>query len=343
MSCAIYGYPFPEIVWLKDGQLVGDTNSTLTISTNIVNYNGALVVQSTLKMCLVGVEDSGMYSCRAATRDFSTVNSPNAALTVLPGMLLVEDRVVPSLLVVPAGYHGLLVSLYYFITCWIFVAVPAIIVAPEDQTVNYGVTFFMTCAAHIGNTAQNAQLLSTTLTWRGPDDIPLTNSTEDVTVYTDTTTTQQGYVIIRSIIQICGFTPDLEGIYSCEVSNNNGQDIRTWNNTLPMQPIAPVVVAAPTTQTVREGNSVIMTCAGFGYPYPTITWYQDSQPLDPNLAGRVSITTRLTNYNGALVRESVMKICGAGEEDQGSYYCSFSSAFGNTVNSNTWQVNVSPG
>lgn len=96
MSCAIYGYPFPEIVWFKDGQLVGDTNSTLTINDNIVNYNGALVVQSTLKMCLVGVEDSGMYSCRAATRDFGTVNSPNAALTVLPGMLKVEDSAVPA-------------------------------------------------------------------------------------------------------------------------------------------------------------------------------------------------------------------------------------------------------
>ena len=223
------------------------------------------------------------------------------------------------------------------------VSVPAIVVAPESQNVNYGVTFFMTCAAHVGMTSQNAHLLSTAITWRGPDGTALTNSTQDVTVYTDTITTPQGHVIVRSIIQICGFTPDMEGIYSCEASNANGLDIRMWNNSLPMQPVAPVVVASPSTQTVREGRSVIMTCVGWGYPYPIITWYRNNQPLDPNLAGRVSITTRLVNYNGALLRESVMKICGAGEEDQGSYYCSFSSAFGNSINSDTWQVNVSPG
>lgn len=201
----------------------------------------------------------------------------------------------------------------------------------------------MTCAAHVGNTAQNVDQLATTVTWMGPGSEALTNSTSGVTVYTDTTTSQQGHVVIRSIIQICGFTQALQGLYSCQVSNANGQDIKMWNNTLPRNPVAPTVVASPTTRTVNEGNSVLMVCAGYGYPSPIVTWYRNGQPLDPNSPGRVMITNRIANYNGALVAESNMKICGAGEEDHGSYYCSFSSAFGNAVNSNTWQVNVSPG
>ena len=201
----------------------------------------------------------------------------------------------------------------------------------------------MTCAAHIGNTAQNVGQLSTTVTWMGPGSEALTNSTTGVTVYTDTTTSQTGQVVVRSIIQICGFTQALQGLYSCQVSNANGQDIKMWNNTLPRNPTAPTVVASPTTRSVSEGNSVFMVCAGYGYPTPVVTWYRNNQPLDPNVAGRVTITNRIANYNGALVAESTMKICGAGEEDHGSYYCSFSSAFGNPVNSNTWQVNVNPG
>ena len=224
-----------------------------------------------------------------------------------------------------------------------YVLAPSIIISPESQVVTYGTTFFMTCAGHVGNTAQNANQLGTTLTWWGPDGQALTNSTGDVTVYTDTQTTQAGHVIIRSIIQICGFAPELEGTYSCVVSNSNGADMRSWNNTLPSDPIAPTVLVSPSTQTVSEGNSVLMTCAGYGSPSPTITWYQNGQPLDPYLAGRVTITTRYTYYLGAPVTESIMKICGAAEEDHGSYYCSFRSAFGNAVSSNTWQVNVSPG
>ena len=201
----------------------------------------------------------------------------------------------------------------------------------------------MACAAHIGNTAQNVGQLSTTVTWMGPGSEALTNSTTGVTVYTETTTSQAGHVVVRSIIQICGFTQALQGIYSCQVSNTNGQDIKMWNVTLPRDPITSSVVASPTTQTVSEGNSVLMACAGYGYPTPTITWYRNGQPVDPNLTTRVTITSRIANYNGALVAESTMKICGAGEEDQGSYYCSFNNAFGSAVNSNTWQVNIRPG
>ena len=201
----------------------------------------------------------------------------------------------------------------------------------------------MSCAAIVGNTAQNAHQLSTTVTWRGPNNQALTNSTTGVTVFTETVTSPGGDVIIGSVIQVCGFTQALAGMYSCEVSNANGQDIKMWNNTLPRDPVAPTVVASPTTQTVSEGNSVLMACAGYGYPSPKVTWYRNGQPLDPNLSGRVTITTRIAYYSGAPVSESTMKICGAAEEDHGSYYCSFSSAFGNTVNSNTWQVNVNPG
>lgn len=87
MTCAVYGYPFPDVTWYKDGQSLGNTNSTFTVNTNVVNYNGAQIVQSDLKICLVSAEDAGMYSCRATTRDHGTVNSPNAALTVVPGKL----------------------------------------------------------------------------------------------------------------------------------------------------------------------------------------------------------------------------------------------------------------
>ena len=89
MSCAFYGYPFPEITWYRNGQVIdpATTTSTLTVTTRIANYNGAQVVQSDFKICFVGVEDSGIYTCRATTRDLGMVSSPNVALNVLPSKL----------------------------------------------------------------------------------------------------------------------------------------------------------------------------------------------------------------------------------------------------------------
>ena len=86
-----------------------------------------------------------------------------------------------------------------------------------------------------------------------------------------------------------------------------------------------------------------MTCAGYGYPYPIITWYRNGQPLDVNLAGRVSITTNIVNYFGAPVSESVMKICGAAEEDHGVYFCTATSTYGTAAISSSWAINVQPG
>ena len=202
----------------------------------------------------------------------------------------------------------------------------------------------MSCVAHVGNTAQGVDQLGTALTWWGPNSQQLTNSTADVTVYMETTVTQAGLVFVKSIIQICGFTLPKAGMYSCRASNANGQDTRNWTNTIPRQPVAPVVVARPADLTVSEGNSVIMTCAGYGYPYPRITWYQNGLPLDPNSAPTgATITMRVRSYSGALVSESIMKICGAAEENHGVYSCRASSAFGNAAVSDTWTVTVSPG
>ncbi len=54
-------YPPPSVVWVKNGQVVDDTDSRITITTSTPTTNGQ--VASSLIITDFGLTDAGVYQC----------------------------------------------------------------------------------------------------------------------------------------------------------------------------------------------------------------------------------------------------------------------------------------
>ncbi len=54
-------YPAPSVVWVRNGQVVDDTDSRITITTSTPTTNGQ--VTSSLTITDFGLADAGVYQC----------------------------------------------------------------------------------------------------------------------------------------------------------------------------------------------------------------------------------------------------------------------------------------
>ena len=204
----------------------------------------------------------------------------------------------------------------------------------------------MTCVGFVGLMSQNAATIPTTITWTGPMSQQLVNSTDNsVSVYTRSTT-QGGRVFIESILKMCDVSPSDEGEYSCTVLNNFGTETRTWNATLHQSTFAPTIVAYPVQQSTRRfGYSVLMACAGYGYPPPTFTFTQRGQPISQvDLDGGYTITNNVVPYAGGVtLGVGVLEICGFDYDDIGNYTCTANARNIGMATSGAWTVSLIAG
>lgn len=90
----------------------------------------------------------------------------------------------------------------------------------------------------------------------------------------------------------------------------------------------PQIVISPGNTTVEVGNTVILSCAGFGDPIPSVTWYMGNIQLSNN--SQVTIYTELLTQVGVDFVHSILEICNVGETTVGEYSCTVSNAFGDT-------------
>ena len=84
-SCTVYGLPVPSILWLKDGEILAETdNLTIITSESFTNTTGRSI--SVLSIVNLSLEDAGVYHCMAnntgAMGNSFTVNSLQATLVV---------------------------------------------------------------------------------------------------------------------------------------------------------------------------------------------------------------------------------------------------------------------
>ena len=236
---------------------------------------------------------------------------------------------------------------YNFNFVSIFSAAPEIIASPSSRKVNYAHTIYMSCIAYIGRMNRSVDQLQTTFSWWDRNNNQLSNSSDgSVSVFTDSFR-QNGLVFMRSILKICNFSQSDTGQHSCRAMNSNGQGSANWNLTFLRSPLPPIFLVTPSASpvTAANGRTVYMECAAYGFPFPQITWTFNGQVINPNSTFyRVDIDTGVVNYLGAQVSQSILKICGAGEEDMGSYVCTAStSVFGNPISSSPVILGITPG
>ena len=79
---------------------------------------------------------------------------------------------------------------------------------------------------------------------------------------------------------------------------------------------------------MEVGDTVILSCAGFGDPIPSVTWYMENIQLSNS--SQVTIYTELLTQVGVDFVHSILEICNMGETTVGEYSCTVSNAFGDT-------------
>ena len=87
------------------------------------------------------------------------------------------------------------------------------------------------------------------------------------------------------------------------------------------------ILENPVAQTVVEGDNLLLTCSGSGYPSIGITWFKDGSAITSNV------------YRQAFSGISTLNINSVSSSDGGSYMCLFSTSAGN-LNSSMAEVVV---
>merc|ERR1719171_1437351 len=82
LSCAVEGYPYPDVTWQRDGVTISNTDSAK--SPYVINSlsHHKLIIKD------IGFTDGGVYKCTASSRttagsdDYQHVASSNVTLTI---------------------------------------------------------------------------------------------------------------------------------------------------------------------------------------------------------------------------------------------------------------------
>ena len=240
-----------------------------------------------------------------------------------------------------------LVRYYYDMISSSIYSAPEMVVSPPSTEVNYANTIFMSCIAYIGRMNRSVDQLQTTFSWWDRNSNQLVNRSDgSVSIFTDSFN-QNGLVFLRSILQICNFTTSDTGMHRCLAMNSNGQGSASWNLTFSRSPLAPFFLVTPSTSpvTAAYGRTFYVECAAYGFPPPQISWTMNGQAINTSGSfNRIIVDTSVTNYLGAQVSQSILKICGVGEEDIGNYVCTASSSvFGTSMSTSPVTLGISPG
>lgn len=71
--------------------------------------------------------------------------------------------------------------------------------------------------------------------------------------------------------------------------------------------------------TLPQGESILLSCVGFGLPYADVTWSRNGAPL--MLSTSVSTFEEDLIEGGRTYRRSSLQLCSVTMEDSGSYDC----------------------
>lgn len=116
-------------------------------------------------------------------------------------------------------------------------------------------------------------------------------------------------------------TPRDQGLYTCIVSNRDGEDARSEARLMVYEEDSlpagfPSIERMRNVQVVEKYRQAQLTCSATGNPVPEIQWYRDNIPLVEG--GRLRVSEQASLSDSVV---EVLTIDTAEESDQGSYQC----------------------
>lgn len=88
----------------------------------------------------------------------------------------------------------------------------------------------------------------------------------------------------------------------------------------------PQIVISPGNSSVEAGNTIILSCAGFGDPIPSVTWNMGSIQLSNS--SQITIYTEVVTEVGFDFVHSILEVCNVDEATSGEYSCTVGNVFG---------------
>ena len=107
------------------------------------------------------------------------------------------------------------------------------------------------------------------------------------------------------------------------------------------------MVVYPEDTVVLAGDSVLLTCVGYGVPQPSISWERDGETITEDGSKFHRVESALVVEGSVFVRSSLL-LCNTSQTDSGNYSCSASNTirepdtvdFNLTIKSEPASINI---
>ena len=204
--------------------------------------------------------------------------------------------------------------------------------APNDTSLYVGETVVLSCVTY--------GLPLPTISWTR-DGLPLRSPF----IVNETEIVSDHVTFLRSTLVLCALRVPDDGQYSCSASNNHSTVQQTFSLTvkgtyshlhLPHSvtiyfllvhffvAVEPQIVIFPNSSDFFAGSTVLLTCAGYGLPLPSIQWNRGSSDELLRVSAndsRVDIWEKMVEVGGHTFIQSHLRICSTVESDSGVYSC----------------------
>ncbi|CAI8042984.1 Hemicentin-1 [Geodia barretti] len=357
LVCVAYGDPTPDISWLKDGTVLANDSSRITVLTEVVMEQGIPFVQSTLRdmrsrqrVEIVVQPDNGTFT-EGNTGIFTCVASGEPSTPSIAWWMnemelynsSAEGRV--KIYQETVEVKGATFVVSYLEICGITMddagvyscsaylpsanvtsgefrvsvtsALPEIVIAPANTEVAAGNTAIFTCVG-LSEPPPN-------ITWTFEGEAIANDSR--TSVYS-LELEENGVVFTVSLLELCGVDLEESGTYSC-VATGGMANTTAYFQLNVLEQNAPDIVIAPQNTTLDVNNTALFTCVALAGSAPsetTISWMKGGTNLYND--SRVTVYTTAINEGGAVFIHSILEICGVTLEDSDYYTCVAGNAFG---------------
>jgi len=168
---------------------------------------------------------------------------------------------------------------------------------------------------------------------------PLVNWTQnETTLRSESNTTireeivnEGGVGFFKSTLEICSINASVA--YDCAVVSSTGNSTFAFRVILQAEGQRPATIEVHPNNHVEinAGNSLILTCVGYGVPLPFLYWSRGGRELTNNSRVIITEDMALEGDSGVAVVKLSMEICRSGTTDAGFYSCTAVNDIGNST------------